>query len=170
MTGVQTGPIWGGYDVKKTYYNAGGTIIGESASGVRTDYMTDGLGSVTGTLNQSGTVLDTYRYKPYGGILAQTGTSSNPSMQWVGSKGYRNTGNAHSEIYVRRRHVSTVEGRWTSVDPLWPLELAYVYANTGPATYSDPSGLSVAEARCAVLKQVCAIEAAQCGGTGFPKW
>ena len=74
------------------YHTVNGQIIGETTAGVRTDYMVDALGSVTGTVNQSGQVVNTYRYKPYGALLAKTGTGADPKMGWVGSRGYRATG------------------------------------------------------------------------------
>jgi len=30
--------------------------------------------------------------------------------------------------------------RWVSVDPLWPLQLAYTYVQSNPATHVDPTG------------------------------
>ena len=56
------------------------------------DYLTDALGSVTATVDQSGTVQNTYRYKPYGDLLAKTGTGNDPKFLWVGSQGYRQRG------------------------------------------------------------------------------
>jgi len=100
------------------YYSVEGEIIGEATGGVRTDYLTDALGSVTGTVNQSASVVNTYRYKPYGATLAKTGTGADPIFGWVGSQGYAGTGKAHSEVYVRARHYSSTSGRWTTKDPL----------------------------------------------------
>ena len=36
--------------MKKTYHTVNGRILGETAAGVRTDYLTDALGSVTATV------------------------------------------------------------------------------------------------------------------------
>ena len=73
------------------YYTVDGAIIGESTSAGAINYATDALGSVTGTL-VGGQLQNTYAYKPYGALLASTGTGANPTMQWVGSNGYRPTG------------------------------------------------------------------------------
>ena len=44
------------------------------------------MAQITGMgLNAAGQLVNTYRYKPYGGLLAKTGTSADPSFQWVGS-------------------------------------------------------------------------------------
>ena len=45
-----------------------GKIIGQTKDGVRTHYLTDALGSVTTILSDN-----TYRYEPFGGLLAKTG-------------------------------------------------------------------------------------------------
>ncbi len=51
--------------------------------------MSDALGSVTGTLNASQAVVNTYRYKPYGELLAKTGAGLDPRILWGG---YRASG------------------------------------------------------------------------------
>jgi hypothetical protein len=54
-----------------SYFSINGELIGEKVgAAARTDYLTDALGGVTATLNQSGAVVNTYRYKPYGGQRA----------------------------------------------------------------------------------------------------
>jgi hypothetical protein len=121
------------------YHTVNGEIVGETTSGVRTDYLVDALGSVTGTVNQSAQVLNTYRYKPYGALPAKTGTAADPKSQWVGTLGYRATSRAQSDYYVRARHYGSVPGRWTTVDPLWPLQPGSAYST--PTSAVDPSGL-----------------------------
>ena len=103
---------------------------------------TDALGSVTGTVNQSGQVVNTYRSKPYGALLAKTGTGADPKMGWVGTLGYRGTGRRQSESYVRARHYWTAPGLWTTADPLWPVEPPYGYAQAAPVLRADRSGLA----------------------------
>jgi RHS repeat-associated protein len=126
------------------YYSAFGEIIGERKTGQsRLDYVTDALGSVIATVDQTLTVKSTARYKPYGADLATTG--SQVAFGWVGAPGYRRTGRIHQDIYVRARHASTAEGRWTTVDPLWAEELAYVYVGGNTTTLDDPSGLGVCQ-------------------------
>jgi hypothetical protein len=49
------------------YHTVNGRILGETTGGIRTDYLTDALGSVTATVNPSGQVVNRYTYKPYGG-------------------------------------------------------------------------------------------------------
>jgi len=122
-----------------TYFDwMNGQIISEHTDSVQLDYLTDALGSVTGVCDQTGSLVGSARYKPYGSTLSQSGTQA--SVGWVGSLGYQPTGLNHSESYMQSRHDSDIDGRWTTVDPLWPVESSFVYATANPASISDPSG------------------------------
>ena len=118
------------------YDTVDGVILGDSVHGT---YMRDALGSVTGTIPNK-VVANTYRYKPYGERMAKTGTAPDPSFQWNGTSGYRQTSISHSASYVRRRHLGLEEGRWTTVDPLWPIQASYTYVNNSPGSVFDFSG------------------------------
>ncbi len=132
------------------YYTVNGEIIGERTAGSpRVDYLTDALGSVTATVNQSGQVVNTYRYKPYGELLAKTGGGPDPAFGWVGTKGYRPTKQNFSDFYVRARHYDSSTGRWPNVDPIgfyvgepFARVQPYGYAFSCPNTRIDPSGLA----------------------------
>jgi RHS repeat-associated protein len=125
------------------YHTVNGRILGETTGGVRTDYLTDALGSVTATVNPSAQVINRYTYKPYGGLLAKTGVGADPVNQWVGSLGYGQTGKKYSDVYVRARHYDTANGRWTSKDPIgfnggdWNV---YRYVMNRATDFADPSG------------------------------
>src|SRR5579871_6866417 len=114
--------IWERYNpmvMKKLFYAVEGEIIGEKAAGsTRVDYLTDALGSVTATVNQSAQVVNTYRYKPYGTQLAKTGMGADPAFGWVGTQGYRPVQKKFSDFYVRARHYSETVGQWTTKDPI----------------------------------------------------
>ncbi|MBI5706365.1 MAG: hypothetical protein HZC36_05185 [Armatimonadetes bacterium] len=105
--------------------------------------MVDALGSVVGTSNKDNTVNRRYQYKPYGTRLSASGTGSDPRFQWVGSPGYRTTDRSHSSHYVRARHYSQEEGRWTTVDPLLPIRIItpYIYGSGDPTNNVDHEGL-----------------------------
>ena len=124
-----------------SYYTVNGEIIGERTTGQsRLDYLTDALGSVVATVDQTLTTKSTARYKPYGADLATTGV---PVLYgYVGGPGYRKTGRPHAEAYVRQRTLSLIDGRWTTADPLWPSERCYSYCENNPVTVLDPSGLN----------------------------
>ncbi len=122
-----------------SYITIDGTLVGEETNGVMRNYGTDALGSVvTTTLN--GVAENTYRYKPYGGLLAKTGTAADPSFLWNGGSGYRATTLPSASHYVRRRHYSGTAAQWTTADPRWPGEPPTAYAQGRPASQADPSG------------------------------
>lgn len=124
----------------RRYYSVEGEILGDSEAG---DYMRDALGSVTGTCNpDTGAILNTYRYKPYGAELSSTSSKNHPKFRWVGTAGYRQTSIAHSASYVRARHYGQEVGKWTTVDPLWPAEKNYEYCVSDPINALDPSGFA----------------------------
>src|ERR1041385_418314 len=117
------------------YYTVGSEIIGEKATGgSRVDYLTDMLGSVTATVNQSAQVVNTYRNKPYGAQLAKTGVGADPAFLWVGSHGHRQTSNKFSEDYVRARHYSINTGQWTTKDPIDLQGNGFNYVLSNPVT------------------------------------
>lgn len=107
------------------------------------DYLTDALGSVTATVNQSAQVVNTYRYKPYGTQLAKTGTGSDPAFGWVGTQGYRPTQKKFSGFYVIARHYGDTTGQWTTPDPARYIAglNTYSYVGGNPVIWIDPSGL-----------------------------
>jgi RHS repeat-associated protein len=131
--------------MKKQFHSIDGTIVGETSTGsARVDYLTDALGSVTATVNQSAQVVNTYRYTPYGSTLAKTGTGTDPAFAWCGEDGYEPTGNAYSEYAAMFRVVSDIIARWSSVDPIGLAggDLNYMaYVGNSPVTWADPTGL-----------------------------
>lgn len=128
--------------MKKSYYTVNGRIMAEYDGTTQTDYIHDALGSVVGTVNSAGVVVDTYTYKPYGEQLAKTGVGADPKFGWVGSLGYRKTSRRFSEQYVRARHYGTLQGQWTTVDPLFAERFPSqrVYSDSNPITYFDLCG------------------------------
>ena len=96
------------------YITTNGVIRGQlTSAGAYRGYCADALGSVV-TTTSGGSVENTYRYKPYGAQLAKTGGAADPKFTFAGTLGYRQTGLARCECYVRTRHYGSAEGRWTS--------------------------------------------------------
>ena len=123
-----------------SYITIDGMLIGEiTPAGEMRNYGTDSLGSVV-TTSLNGVPENTYRYKPYGGLLAKTGTAADPSFLWNGGSGYRATTLPSAGHYVRMRHFSMSTGQWTSVDRAWPSQGQYEYAGSNPASDVDPTG------------------------------
>ena len=123
------------------YHTLNGELLGETGPGGRRFYGKDALGSVVATYDQNGTLENTYRYKPYGGLLSKTGSAPDPRFMWTGSTGSRTTGASYAEQYNRARHYGSRQAGWTSVDPLWPRQESYAYARSNPSLLSDPSGM-----------------------------
>ena len=122
------------------YLLVNGMKIGHVKDGLRTDYLTDALGSVTATKNQSQHIVNTYRYKPYGGLLSRTGTGDDPKYLWTGNTGSRVTQTRNVNQYNVARHYANGHASWTSVDPLWPGERSYAYPFI-PTIAIDPDGM-----------------------------
>ena len=135
------------------YYSFGGEILGEETGGVRMDYLTDALGSVTATVTGAGTVENTYRYKPYGEQLAKTGSGSDPKFLWNGKWGYRRATNNSSKYYIRLRYLDATQGIWITIDPVGYIAgiNRFSYVSGNPVTVVDPSGLI----SCKKCQEIC---------------
>jgi RHS repeat-associated protein len=103
-------------------------------------FLADVLGSVRQMTDQAGTVTYTQSYDPYGTVTSTGGTSSSP----YGFTG--ETTDANGLIYLRARYYSSGTGRFLSRDT-WsgdyknPITLGkWVYANSNPIIYTDPTG------------------------------
>jgi len=149
--------------MKKRYHTVNGMLIGETTNGVRRGYLPDALGSVVATVDSNGAIENTYRYKPYGSLLAKTGTGEDPRFMWVGTLTYRSTRNAHSEYYVRHRHFQSASGSWSTADPRWLWVAPYVYCGNRLTTVTDRSGLRPSPIDGAVTS----VRMKDCGWTFF---
>ncbi len=122
-----------------TYTNFGGMLVHENRGGVETEYVNDTLGSLVECRDASGTKTYEATYWPYGEIRTSSGTNPSP-WAFVGLLGYYRE--SASRTYVRARYYRQEVARWMTEDPLWPGELAYVYANADPVEQHDRSGTS----------------------------
>jgi RHS repeat-associated protein len=120
------------------FYSVNGQMMGYESGGVKKDFLTDHLGSITAEIDQTQTRTYDTRYSAYGRNNWSTGTGC--GFGWVGSYGYRETGLFHMSHYVRARHYSYITGNWSTVDPLWPDESAYGYVGEGATRFTDPLG------------------------------
>ena len=137
-----------------SYYTLNGEILSESTGGVRLDYLTDALGSVTATLDQTTAATHRMRYKPYGANLV------GPTLKvgWCGTHGYRGTGlRTVNDFYVRARHYASKMGQWTTRDPHWPRERAFAYCRVNPTVERDPSGLDPDQQVGTGAEDVCKV-------------
>ena len=125
----------------QAYYTIGADLISQERDGNVSVYLYDGHGSVVGLANESGVVTDTYAYDAFGNLLKSTGSTKN-CYRYCGEQFDETTG----LYYLRARYMDTSTGRFISQDSYAgsisdPVSLhKYLYANSNPVTYSDPSG------------------------------
>jgi len=104
-------------------------------------FIKDHLGSVRAVVSETGEVLQTNEFYPYGDLFGTSGTA--------GSNGnrYRFTGKElgnETGLYdFSARFLQTSLGRFTTIDPLaekYPNISPYAYCNGNPVRYIDPDG------------------------------
>lgn len=98
-------------------------------------YLRDGLGSILGLTNASGSLTTQYAYDPYGNTTT-TGTPSPNTLQYAGRE------NDGTLYYNRARYYSPGLGRFLSQDPIGfggGINL-YAYVGGNPIQFIDPSG------------------------------
>ncbi len=120
--------------LSKSYYSIEGEILGERDGLGRRNYASDALGSVAGTTS-TGSLTGSSVYSPYG----RSGSVSS-GFGWNGSSGYYTTGRTYASHYVRARHYDSRNGRWNTVDPLWPTQMPFLYVSDSPVSAVDSSG------------------------------
>ena len=120
------------------YATVNGELVEETREGVTTTYVSDTLGSVIQTRNAAGTQTSSTAYWPFGEVRTSTGTNPSP-WGFCGTWGYFR--DALNRLYVRARILRLDLSRWLTVDPLWPREKPYSYANQRSTDTVDPSGM-----------------------------
>jgi RHS repeat-associated protein len=113
--------------------------------------LADALGSVRALTDESGTVVGTADYSPFGDVTSTSGTTS--VFGFTGEQQDTTTG----LTYLRARYLSPELGRFVSMDtvqPNAPGTQGYnrcAYAANNPATWTDPSGHSAADVICGII-------------------
>ena len=136
------GSVLAEYDGKQAltarYVYAGSQRIARIAGSSHRYYLADHLGSTRALVDESGTVAATYDYRPYGKVLATSGTDATR---------FRFTGHerdAESNLdYMLARSYAYDVGRFLRPDPMqdeYPGLSPYAYANNNPLKYVDPDG------------------------------
>ena len=130
--------------MKKQYISRNGQIEYEiDEAGEILTYGRDALGNVVAGYDKNTNAVFTIDYKPFGEFAATTGTITGRRFLWVGTWGYRFTTGVPVSHYIRARHLMMRMGMWTSVDPLWPGEMAYEYVGGMVTSGADYWGLQV---------------------------
>ena len=150
--------------VDKTYlHGARGPEYERTGSSSPLWYLYDGLGSVLGTVDSSGTVINTRKYDVYGGLRAGTG-GSGPKHKFVGALGHPSEDDT-GLIYMRARYCDPMTGRFNSEDPNREGNNWFSYVNSNPISNVDQNGKST----MGDALQACGIGAAlgALGSTAF---
>ncbi|MBX7237433.1 MAG: right-handed parallel beta-helix repeat-containing protein [Caldilineales bacterium] len=123
-------------------------LIAMNRGGATYYYRYDREGNVTGLTNGAGVLVASYRYDPWGNLIATGG--SNPAL----TNPFRFAGrewDADSGLYyLRARYYDPDLGRFISRDPLhltMPGANHYLYAGNNPANTGDPMGLDATNRR-----------------------
>jgi RHS repeat-associated protein len=124
-------------------YVYGNDLITQTDAGQTSYYLVDGLGSTRLLTDTQGQVLNAYAYEAFGESTSQTGITSN-EYQYAGEQ----FDSALSAYYLRQRFYDTSNGRFGRMDTYEgnrqePLGLnKYIYANSNPVRFTDPSGFT----------------------------
>ena len=162
--------------MKREYLSVDGEIFGEVTNGVVNFYDRDALGSVVAIEDGAGNTVSTIEYKPFGDVRTYTGEnplSSPRRFLWCGTWGYRfNERYAqYTSHYVRARHYSSLQGMWSTVDPLYPSERAYGYVENRVTVGIDPSGMQRKSRLVPRKSKTCAVYACDINpGFWFGLW
>ncbi|WP_240466432.1 RHS repeat-associated core domain-containing protein, partial [Streptomyces sp. S5] len=125
----------------------GGILNSMTAEGKAYYYLTDALGSVIATADETGTKTNTYAYSPRG-VTRTTHTTEKIPQPYRFTAGYQDpTGLYHLAARYYDPHI----GRFTQPDPSGQEKNPYLYAEGDPVNRIDPSGLS----SVAVGAEVC---------------
>ncbi len=141
-------------------YTLGADLISQECNGKTYTYLYDGHGSVTALFDESGKITDTYSYDAFGNLLKSKGRTAN-NYRYCGEQFDSTTG----LYYLRARYMDTNTGRFITQDSYAgsvydPVSLhKYLYANSNPVMYTDPSGYS----SFVELAGVMAIQGVLCG-------
>ena len=121
-------------------------------------YIYNAHGDVVGLVNESGTVVNTYEYTPWGEIRNESETVDNP-IKYAGEYYDDELG----MIYLRASYYNPSIGRFTSLDIEEgeienPLDMnRYVYCRNNPIKYIDPTGKSLVIAGIAISGELLAL-------------
>ena len=125
----------------KVYYTIGADLVSQEVNSKVYTYLYDGHGTVRALANESGKLTDTYTYDAFGNLISSTGSTAN-NYRYCGEQFDSTTG----LYYLRARYMNPSVGRFISMDTYQgsnadPISLhKYLYANSNPVTYTDPSG------------------------------
>ena len=142
------------------YYTRGFELISRREGTTASYYIYDGGLSVRALTNEAGTVTDTLVTDSFGNETGRTGTTDNP----YGFQGEEQ--DATGLYYLRARYMDPVTGMFTTMDTYGgslsdPMSLhKYLFANSNPVMYSDPSGHMTVQKEGMVISLITVLASA----------
>ncbi len=119
------------------YDDTGLPVEQTDSAGTTLYYQHDQYGSTRLLTDNSGAVVASYTYDPYGNLTGHTGTADT-TLRWNGQYQDTDTG----LYYLRARYYDPLTAQFMTVDSLVALtQQAYGYAGNNPLRYADPLGL-----------------------------
>lgn len=142
------------------YYTRGFELISKNEETEASYYVYDGGMSVRALTDESGHISDTFVFDAFGNETARTGTTDN-------SYGFQGEEKDVTGLYyLRARYMDPSTGTFTSMDTYGgrlsdPMSLhKYLFANSNPVKYCDPSGHMTLEETLVVGAIIGALAAA----------
>lgn len=102
-------------------------------------FRTNQHGDVSAVTNADGSLLTSYRYDAYGNIISESNSNDDNPFAYCGEYLDKETG----LIYLRNRYYDPEVGRFITQDPIKDGLNWYVYCNSNPVMFVDPSGHSI---------------------------
>jgi RHS repeat-associated protein len=140
---IGLGNVVGEYDTSGNliaYYDYGfGLLSRTDAAGDAACYTFDAIGSTQQLVTAAGAVANSYAYTPFGTLLQSMQTLLNP-FQYVGEFGVMR--DEYGLDFMRARFYVVSIGRFTTVDPVYPVSGAntYLYVLNSPLAFVDANG------------------------------
>jgi RHS repeat-associated protein len=111
----------------------------DDANGEVRWYLYDGLGSVIGEVDNTGTITSTHQTDVYGNTLSSSGTSTT-DHKFVGKLGHRTEDNTGGLTYMGARYYDPALGRFISQDPAQDGNNWHTYCGNNPVNLVDTDG------------------------------
>ena len=139
------------------YYTRGFELISKSEGSSAFYYLYDGGLSVRALTDESSSVIDTLDFDAFGNETEKVGTTDN-------SYGFQGEEKDETGLYyLRARYMDPGTGTFTSMDTYGgslsdPMSLhKYMFANSNPVMYSDPSGHMTKTEQLTVISMICIL-------------
>jgi RHS repeat-associated protein len=135
--------------------------FGRTKGTVKTEYLSDRLGSTIALSDASASTATTYSYEPYG-TATQAGLPDDNARAFTGRED-----DGTRLLYYRARYYDPANGRFVSEDPIG-LESGdvnlYRYVSDNPLNSRDPSGLKTSQ--CVDCQNACGFALTGCIASG----